>query len=100
MKLEYVLLGMALAIASVVAGDVLWVSQAQAAGFDGIATAINNISTGLSGTPARAVATLCVVVVGYMWMAGQMDPMRCFSIVGGICLVLGGAGLVTLVFGS
>ena len=73
-----------------------FVTDAHAAGFDNVATAIDKISAAMRGPVAKAVATLAICIVGYMWMVGQMDAMRAMGIVGGIGVVMASAELAAL----
>ena len=58
-----------------------------------IQTVLQSVIDMLSGTTATVAATLAIMIVGYMFLAGQVDMMRLFQVVGGIILIVGAATL-------
>ena len=56
-----------------------------------IQTVLQSVIDLLSGTTATVAATLAIMIVGYMFLAGQVDIMRLFQVIGGIVLIVGAA---------
>jgi len=61
---------------------------------------INNIISLLSGNFVLAVATLAIMIVGFLWMSGRLEIMRALTIVIGIGVVGAAASIATSLVGS
>lgn len=61
---------------------------------------INNIISLLSGNFVLAVATLAIMIVGFLWMSGRLEIMRALTIVIGIGVVGAAASIATSLIGS
>jgi type IV secretory pathway VirB2 component (pilin) len=74
---------------------------AKAAAAQSLTQGINNIIQLLSGNFVLAVATLAIMVVGFLWMTGRLEVMRAVTIVVGIGIVGAAASIASgLVGGS
>lgn len=54
----------------------------------------------LTGTWAKVIAIIAIVVVGFSWMTGRLSWPVAFSTIGGIILVFSAAGIVDGIEGS
>ncbi len=73
---------------------------AQAAGGSDATTLLQNIVTYLTGSVARLLAIIAIVVVGIVWMFGLFDLRRAALVVLGIIVVFGAAQIVTTLTGG
>ena len=79
---------------------------AQAAGggggalFGSLTNFLNALQTLLTGTWARIVAIIAVVILGFGWMTGRISWYIAGSVIGGIILVFGAAAIVDSISGS
>jgi type IV secretion system protein VirB2 len=73
---------------------------AQAAGGADATTLLQNIVTYLTGSVARLLAIIAIVVVGIVWMFGLFDLRRAALVVLGIIVVFGAAQIVTTLTGG
>lgn len=60
-----------------------------------ISQTLCNIVTWLNGSTGRAVATIAVIVVGVMALAGRLNWSMAIIVVAGIALVFGAKAIVT-----
>lgn len=61
---------------------------------------LQNVVDLLTGTTARLLAILAVVIVGILWMFGLFDLRRAAVVVLGIVVVFGAAEIVELITGG
>jgi len=73
---------------------------ARAASAQTLTNGINNIISLLSGNFVLAVATLAIMIVGFLWMSGRLEIMRALTIVIGIGVVGAAASIATSLVGS
>ena len=73
---------------------------ARAASAQTLTNGINNIISLLSGNFVLAVATLAIMIVGFLWMSGRLEIMRALTIVIGISVVGAAASIATSLVGS
>jgi type IV secretory pathway VirB2 component (pilin) len=73
---------------------------ATAASAQTLTNGINNIISLLSGNFVLAVATLAIMIVGFLWMSGRLEIMRALTIVIGIGVVGAAASIATSLVGS
>ncbi|MBS0546123.1 MAG: TrbC/VirB2 family protein [Proteobacteria bacterium] len=73
---------------------------AGAASAQTLTNGINNIISLLSGNFVLAVATLAIMIVGFLWMSGRLEIMRALTIVIGIGVVGAAASIATSLVGS
>lgn len=64
-----------------------------------IDTVAGKVLTALTGTFAKTIATIAVVVLGLMAMFGKLAWDHALKVIFGIALVFGAAGIVTAVSG-
>ncbi len=76
----------------------MFVSRAASA--QTLTNGINNIISLLSGNFVLAVATLAIMIVGFLWMSGRLEFMRALTIVIGIGVVGAAASIATSLVGS
>ena len=85
-------------------GGVMWALPvmvvARAASAQTLTNGINNIISLLSGNFVLAVATLAIMIVGFLWMSGRLEIMRALTIVIGIGVVGAAASIATSLVGS
>ncbi len=74
--------------------------MAKAAAAQSLTNGINNIISLLSGNFVLAVATLAIIVVGFLWMTGRMEVMRAVTVVVGIGIVGAAASIASSLVGS
>lgn len=74
--------------------------MAKAAAAQSLTNGINNIIALLSGNFVLAVATLAIIVVGFLWMTGRMEVMRAVTVVVGIGIVGAAASIASSLVGS
>ena len=60
----------------------------------GIEAVLQNVVNLLTGTAAKLLATIAVVIVGIAWMFGFMDLRKAAYVVLGIAIVFGAAEIV------
>ena len=65
-----------------------------------ISSSINNIITLLSGNTLLAIATLAIMVVGFLWMTGRLEAMRAVAIAVGIGIAGSAASIASTLIGS
>jgi type IV secretion system protein VirB2 len=82
---------------AVTIGPMLMAKQAAA---QSLTNGINNIISLLSGNFVLAVATLAIIVVGFLWMTGRMEVMRAVTVVVGIGIVGAAASIASSLVGS
>jgi type IV secretory pathway VirB2 component (pilin) len=73
---------------------------ARAASAQTLTNGINNIISLLSGNFVLAVATLAIMIVGFLWMSGRLEIMRALTIVIGIGVVGAAASIASSLVGS
>lgn len=61
---------------------------------------LQNVVDMLTGSTARLLAILAVVIVGILWMFGLFDLRRAAIVVLGIVVVFGAAEIVNLITGG
>ena len=91
----------ALAIACVVAlTTVALVEPAAAAqAFGKLESILGQITSALTGAVGKALATIGVMIVGIMWIFGQMDFRRAGAVILGIAVIFGAAEIVNTMAG-
>ncbi len=72
----------------------------RAASAQTLTNGINNIISLLSGNFVLAVATLAIMIVGFLWRSGRLEIMRALTIVIGIGVVGAAASIATSLVGS
>jgi len=65
-----------------------------------ISSVLTNIQTMLTGTVAKTLAILAVMLTGFAWMFGMMDLRKAAMVVFGIALVFGAADIVSQISGA
>mgnify|MGYP000421582101 CR=1 FL=1 len=68
--------------------------------FGSLTNFLNALQTLLTGTWARIVAIIAVVILGFGWMSGRISWPIAGSIIGGIILVFGATAIVDSISGS
>lgn len=68
--------------------------------FGSLTNFLNALQTLLTGTWARIVAIIAVVILGFGWMTGRISWYIAGSVIGGIILVFGAAAIVDSISGS
>ena len=90
----------ALAIACVVAlATLALVEPAAAQAFGKLESILGQITSALTGTVGKALATIGVMIVGIMWIFGQMDFRRAGAVILGIAVIFGAAEIVNTMAG-
>ncbi len=88
-------------IGSLSAGFILVLFSAEPAlAAPDIENLLQNVVDLLTGTTARLLAILAVVIVGILWMFGLFDLRRAAVVVLGIVVVFGAAEIVELITGG
>lgn len=65
-----------------------------------ISSVLTNIQTMLTGTVAKTLAILAVMLTGFAWMFGMMDLRKAAMVIFGIALVFGATDIVSQISGS
>ena len=90
----------ALAIACVVAlTAVALADPAAAQAFGKLESILGQITSALTGAVGKALATIGVMIVGIMWIFGQMDFRRAGAVILGIAVIFGAAEIVNTMAG-
>ena len=79
----------------------LWASPAlaQAAGADGITTMAQNILDWLQGSFAKTVATIAVIIVGFLFFTGRASITLLVTVIVGIFIVFSASWIVDTITG-
>ncbi|WP_408914470.1 TrbC/VirB2 family protein [Brucella pseudogrignonensis] len=72
------------------------VEPASAAGIESV---LQNVVTMLTGTAAKLLAIIAVVIVGIAWMFGFMDLRKAAYVILGIAIVFGASEIVSTLAG-
>jgi type IV secretory pathway VirB2 component (pilin) len=75
-------------------------SPAQAASGLNIESMLQNIVDMLSGTTARLLAILAIMLTGIAWMFGYLDLRKAGTVVLGVAIVFGAAQIVSMITGG
>ncbi|MGH1379146.1 MAG: TrbC/VirB2 family protein [Alphaproteobacteria bacterium] len=68
--------------------------------FGSLTNFLNALQDLLTGTWARIIAIIAVVILGFGWMTGRISWYIAGSVIGGIILVFGAAAIVDSISGS
>lgn len=68
--------------------------------FGSLTNFLTALQTLLTGTWARIIAIIAVVILGFGWMTGRISWYIAGSVIGGIILVFGAAAIVDSISGS
>ena len=75
-------------------------AYAQAALFDSGTNFLTALEALLTGTWARLIAIIAVIILGFGWMSGRITWAVAGAMIGGIILVFGSAAIVDGISGS
>ena len=72
---------------------------AAAQAFGKLESILGQITSALTGAVGKALATIGVMIVGIMWIFGQMDFRRAGAVILGIAVIFGAAEIVNTMAG-
>ena len=86
--------------AMAVAVVILAAGPAEAQVFGKLDTMLQSVISSLTGTTGKALATIGVIVVGLMWVFGQLDVRKAGGVILGIAVIFGSAEIVGALTGA
>ena len=86
--------------AMMVAVGILTVGPAEAQVFGKLDTMLQSIVSAMTGTTGKALATIGVIIVGLMWVFGQLDVRKAGGVILGIAVIFGSAEIVSVLTGG
>ena len=72
---------------------------AAAQAFGKLETILGQITSALTGAVGKSLATIGVMIVGIMWVFGQIDFRRAGAVILGIAIIFGAAEIVNTMAG-